>query len=391
MHSQIRKSGKLLRILKIIFLGFLLFVAGFIVYYSLVVPISPPEIESPEATLILQRENPAENYYTIGNNWLRKNDNGLWEMYVEGAPFEIGVISGKLSKELILIQEEAFVEQINELIPSKFYLRFLKYLIGWFNRDLDKHIIDEYKEEIYGISLSASNEFNYVSDNYERMLNYHAAHDIGHALKDLALVGCTSFAVNLNGDDSKLLIGRNFDFFVNEKFAENKIVSFVNPSSGYKFMYVTWASMIGVVSGMNEHGLTVTINAAKSDIPTKSATPISILAREILQYAKSFEEAKAIAENRKVFVSESILIGSANDQTAMIIEKSPNKIGFFSPGTEYLVCSNHFQSNVYKTDENNLVNIESSASKYREERCTQLIQERDSLDYHRSCSDSERS
>ncbi len=38
--------------------------------------------------------------------------------------------------------------------------------------------------------------------------------------------------------------------------------------------------MIGVLSGMNETGLTVTINAVKSDMPTASATPISILTRD---------------------------------------------------------------------------------------------------------------
>ena len=132
-------------------------------------------------------------FYTIKNNWFRKSNSGLYEMYVEGTPFELGVVNGKLTKELVQRQEDHFSEQINKMIPSKFYLHFLKYFIGWFNRNLDKNVTEEYKEEIYGVSESASDKYDYIGSNYQRILNYHAAHDIGHALQNLALVGCTSF------------------------------------------------------------------------------------------------------------------------------------------------------------------------------------------------------
>ncbi len=356
-------------------------ILGIIVTYNIKTDINPPKVDN-ISVLSLERINPSPDFYTIGNSWLRKNSYGLWEMYLEGNPFEIGVINGKLTKELIKIQEDAFVEQINTLIPSKSYLRFLKYFIGWFNRDIDEHIPQEYLEEIYGVSFGASDGYDYIGNNYERMLNYHGAHDIGHALQSLALVGCTSFASNLGSKDSSLIIGRNFDFYINESFAKNKIVAFVNPDQGHKFMYVTWASMIGVVSGMNEKGLTVTINAAKSDIPTKATMPISLLAREILQYAGNIDEAIKIAEKRNTFVSESIFIGSAFDNNITIIEKSPSKLGLFNSKNASLVCSNHFQSDVFKDDENNSKYITESASSYRQQRCEQLISHYENIDFN---------
>jgi isopenicillin-N N-acyltransferase-like protein len=257
---------------------------------------------------------------------LRRSDSGLWELYVEGEPFERGVVNGKLTRELVIKQEDAFSEQINLMVPSGPYRHFLKYLIGWFNRNLAENVTQEYQEEIYGVSLSASDQYDYIGSNYQRLMNYHAAHDIGHALQNMALVGCTSFGTwNSRSADSSLIVGRNFDFFVGDKFAEDKIVAFMNPTQGHKFMMVTWGGMTGVVSGMNEKGLTVTLNAAKSDIPSGSATPISLVGREILQYAQNIEEALAIARKRHTFVSESILIGSAQDNKAAVIEKNAGR------------------------------------------------------------------
>ena len=350
------------------------------VYFNIATKISPPEIKD-MSILEVVRENPSPDFYKINNSWLRKNKFGLWEMYLEGSPFEIGVINGKLTKELIKIQEDAFVEKINTLIPSKAYLRFLKYFISWFNRDIDDYIPEEYLLEIYGISFSASDDYDFIGNNYERMLNYHGAHDIGHALQSLALVGCTSFASNLNTEDSSMIIGRNFDFYINETFAENKIVAFINPNKGYNFMYVTWASMIGVVSGMNENGLTVTINAANSDIPKKAAMPISLLTREILQYAGNIDEAIDIASKRQIFVSESIMVGSSVDKNVVIIEKSPATQAVYTTNTNNLVCSNHFQSDVFRKEFNDQSQNDESVSEYRKLRCEQLINEKPKLYY----------
>jgi hypothetical protein len=358
----------------------LLIVIIFTTWYHFDTKISIPAVDETHVKE-LKRVSIGPDHYQIGNNWLKKNAYGLWEMYLEGPAFERGVISGKLTEELIYKQEKAFIDKIKEMIPSTSYLKFLKYFIRFFNRDIDEYILLEYQKEIYGISFSASDEFNFIGTKYERMLNYHAAHDIGHALQDLMLVGCTSFAANMGYPDSSMIIGRNFDFYVSDEFAEDKIVCFVRPVEGYPFTFITWASMIGVVSGMNNNGLTVTINAGKSEIPYSAATPISLIAREILQYAASIDEAIDIAEKRKSFVSESLLIGSAKDNRAIIIEKSPSKFGIYEIVDSNLICANHFQSEAFKNDEANKKQIAESASLYRQNRVSELIKDEHRIDY----------
>lgn len=321
-------------------------------------------------------------------NFLRHSESGLWELFVKGDAFQRGEAIGKLSSDLLHYQEKVFVDQIREIVPSDSYLKFLRFFIVLFNRHLGENVLEEYRDEIYGISLSCTHEYDFIGTPYERQLNYHSAHDLGHAMQDYMLVGCSSFATwGTQSADSSLLIGRNFDFYVGDAFAENKQVAFYTPDQGYKFASVGWPGMIGVLSGMNETGLTVTINAAKSAVPTGSATPISILTREILQYASTIDEAFAIAQKRKTFVSESILIGSSKDSKAAIIEKSPEKTVLFKgKEADRLICTNHYQSEEFSKDERNMENIRTSDSPYRFARLEELINENMPIDASKAAS-----
>lgn len=306
------------------------------------------------------------NTTRIGNNWLRKEQPGLFTLYIEGKPFDRGLIAGQLTRELIFKQEKAFVEQIKKIVPSKYYLNFLKYVIAIFDLKLYRAIPDERKAEIYGVSLSASESFNYIASNYQRILNYHGAHDLGHMLSNMGMVGCTSFGIwNDKTADGNLLIGRNFDFYLGEEFAREKIVTFVRPDSGYFHAFVTWGAMMGAVSGMNEKGLTVTINAANSDVVFKAATPVSLVARQILQYASDIKEATAIASKFDVFVSELFLIGSATDNKAVIIEKKPGSQVVYAVNDNYIISTNHFQSKQNGFSENSKKQRFNTASGYR--------------------------
>lgn len=307
--------------------------------------------------------------------YLYQNKQKLWELYVQGDPYQIGLQTGALTQQLYQKQETVFFAKVEEFVPSAFKQKMLVKMLKFYNRHLYRYIPEEFKTEIYGVSHYATDRFAYLGDAYHRNLYLHGAHDIGHAFQDLALVGCSSLAVwGEHSEDGGLLIGRNFDFYAGDEFAENKIIAFVKPNHGHAFMSVTWGGMTGVVSGMNQEGLTVTLNAGKSAIPLKAKTPISVVAREILQYAANIEEAIAIAEKKEVFVSESILVGSAQDKKAVIIEIAPKNFGVYDmPNVSTVICSNHFQSEAFAQDKRNRKQIEESHSQYRWDKIKEIV------------------
>ncbi|MCD8072915.1 MAG: C45 family autoproteolytic acyltransferase/hydrolase [Alistipes sp.] len=359
-------------------LGLVLLITGIVCYLYFSADMKEPGIEVDLADFPVDER---EGYTECNGNMLRRSETGLWEIYLHGDPLERGTAFGRLSRELLYYQEKVFIDQIREFVPSDKYLKFLRFFLVVFNRNLGQAVDEEYRNEIYGVSLSATREFDAIGNPYQRQLNYHAAHDIGHTMQDYMLVGCSAFAVwDVASADSGLLVARNFDFWVGDDFAKNKLVCFFAPTDGYKFASVGWPGMSGVLSGMNEKGLTVTLNAAKGHLPLSSATPISILAREILQYAANIEDAYKIASSRKTFVSESILIGSAEDGSAAVIEKTPRKTELYRSGADRLVVTNHYQSEAFAADKKNIDNIGRSDSRYRFDRLNNLLDEHPPID-----------
>ena len=340
-----------------------------------------PAPEVPDLQLQdLKRQVIDSTTFRYKNNWLRKNKSGNWESYIEGTPYERGIALGILHKELIQSQETAFVREIEQLLPARILRTVMQLGIGWFNRNLDKSIPEEYLQEIYAVSQSFSDEYSYIGPKYNRILNYHAAHDIGHMAQNMNLVACTAVAQwDFRLEKPEMVLGRNFDFYFGDEFAKDKIVLFVNPSDGYDFVSVTWGGFSGVVSGMNEKGLTVTLNALPSEIPTKSSTPVSIIARDVVQYASTIEEAFAIISKYDVFVSESFTIASAMDQKAAVIEKTPEKTAIYFPEGDQLIVANHFQSEAYRNSQLNLDHLRDSESMPRYERMNQLTAQDSSI------------
>jgi isopenicillin-N N-acyltransferase like protein len=354
---------------KKIFYFILTIILILIITFKISTHLTIPKIQD-KSILNKERIKVSDNFYKFENSWLKKTNSNLWELYIEGDSFERGVAIGKLLYDLNDRQEEIFIKTIRDIIPSNIALFFIGQFVLWYNRDIDKYINDEYKNEIYGIAVANKiDHYSYICSKYQRLINYHAAHDIGHLLQDKNIVGCTSFAVWGNKTNKKFLHARNFDFYGGEHFSDNKIVFFVNPKNGYKFMSLSWASLIGVVSGMNEKGLAVTVNAIKGTMPKSTGTPVSLVIREVLQYAKNIDEAVNIIKKKNVFVSDLILISSNEDNKSIIVCKMPDKMFIIDNKSNYMLSTNSLNDNLDKYKKNEFIDC----SEYRYLRLKELV------------------
>src|SRR5690606_23807123 len=198
----------------------------------------------------------------------------------------------------------------------------VKQLVAINNRTLPQHVSDAEQLEILGLTEGSIDQHPDDVPLYHRILNYHAAHDISHIFIDHPLVttsdfvGCTAFAAwGEASADGNLYVARNFDFEAGEVFDVDKAVVYVWPEQGHAYVHVAWAGMAGAVTGMNAAGLSVHVNAARTDEVGfgRMGTPVSLLVRRVLQACETIEQAFALIEQTPVFVSDTYMIASRKD------------------------------------------------------------------------------
>jgi len=369
-----RKGVKLRRLLLILALAGSVLVLGFSWFTEWYCTARPPSLTAEPAILkaTLKKEGKRTS---LGESWMAK-ENGLICLNVAGDPFTLGYANACLTQQYMQKQEESLYLTVRQFVPSPVKFWLLTRYVYWMNRRLPEFIRPDYQMEILGLSRGYEDPYPGTAPLYHRILNYHAAHDISHAVIDSPLLGCTSFAAwGSMTASGHLLLGRNFDFNPGRWFDENKVVIRVKPDRGLGFISVAWSGMAGAVSGINEARLAVTINAARSAPPQSVGTPVSLLMREVLQYAHTIGEAVEIIRRRQVFVSDLYLVADGKTNQAVVVEKTPTRCVVWRPAGEYLISANHFLTDDLKNDPDNLKYLNEGSSLDRYARMEALVRQ----------------
>jgi tetratricopeptide (TPR) repeat protein len=315
----------------------------------------------------------------LGKSWTGQRE-GLTVIFLKGSPFEMGYAEGVLLQDKMHTLENEFLKMIQGYVPQHWVMELLKNYIVFRNRHLSDFVPLDFRQEIYGETLGCPDIHPEEGNYYNRLLNYHAAHDVSYMMIDnpfiSARAGCTAFGAWGSATENKHLItGRNFDWEAAEVFSRDRVVMMCEPDNGIPFISLSWAAMAGVVSGMNRAGVSVTVNGAPSKLPNTTATPVAIVAREILEQAHNLDEALKILRAAKVFVSTIWLVGSRADGKFVVVEKTPGVTNVREANGDSIVCPNHFETAGLKDGERNTNYMIEATSVSREKRMMELLQQ----------------
>ena len=135
--------------------------------------------------------------------------------------------------------------------------------------------------------------------------------------------------------------------------------------------------MAGAVTGMNKAGLSIHVNAARTDEVGFGmiGTPVSLLVRRVLEQCATIDEAYKLIESTQVFVSDSYMIATRKDKRAVVIEKSPAHCAMREAGSPGLLLqTNHMLTEPFANDEVNQSQVERATTTYRWQRLEELLE-----------------
>jgi Acyl-coenzyme A:6-aminopenicillanic acid acyl-transferase len=116
---------------------------------------------------------------------------------------------------------------------------------------------------------------------------------LGQCFEDLTpQAACSTISVPASGSpDGIARFGRNLDMESLGVLQSHSVLLIFHPQGRYSFASIGWPGMIGVVSGMNEYGLSLACMEVPRPARLPTAMPYTLLYRMILERCRTVDEA----------------------------------------------------------------------------------------------------
>lgn len=166
---------------------------------------------------------------------------------------------------------------------------------------------------------------------------------LAQCFPDLVLAaGCSTITLPAQAcADHVARFGRNLDFPSLDLLDRTTVVLVFHPKDGYAFASVGFPGMVGVLSGMNEHGLALANMEVYRPRRAPTGMPYSLLYRAVLERCRTVKEAIAFLEQApRQSTNNLMLMDAAGDRAVAEITPEAVKVRR-APTTAALISTNH--------------------------------------------------
>lgn len=189
-------------------------------------------------------------------------------------------------------------------------------------------ISSAYREEIAAMARASG------MDPREAML--------GQCFLDLSpMTACSTVALPAEAaPDHIARFGRNLDFPSFDVADKYSTLFIVHPTGRYAFASIGWPGLIGVLTGMNEYGLSIANMEVTRTGRLPHAMPYTLLYRTILERCRTTREAIDLLQHTPRQTPNNLMIVDATGDRA-VAEISPDGVTIREPDAGALVSTNH--------------------------------------------------
>ncbi len=260
---------------------------------------------------------------------------GLPVLRLRGDAHAIGAAHGRLLGPSLAAVVQASAPSIERTVSNAGLLGGTTHgmRLAWRWRFIDDGLNDQDRRMIAGLTRGAAGSG--VRLSFEDLVRDQAVLDVGTAsprtdeteLKNLAR-SLTVIARQAQAP-ARVWIGRTFAMpgLDDGGDASIPVVMFVRPEGKIAWAGVGWPGSVGVVTGVNAQGIAVMVSPARtSDVrPTRTARPIALLARTVLEQAKTLDEAIKLIEGTPTLGSAVMVVVDGSSGTWVLVERTPSK------------------------------------------------------------------
>ncbi len=158
----------------------------------------------------------------------------------------------------------------------------------------------------------------------------------------MVLCSCISIAREASSTN-RFMMGRNLDFPTMGVAHRYTLLKAVDPDDHYRHVHLTWPGLTGVLTGMNEHGLTIALLEVDGAEPFGPGLPYTLMQRRILEECRTIDETEQLLRSVSRTRSNNLMVADGSGKAA-VFEYDRCGVTRRTSQQDWIYATNHFVS-----------------------------------------------